>query len=186
MKKHKTRLLVNVPQTNDGYKSLISKIQVKLDAMDTETKSHYLKEVYETYLIYEISGQAASQLFKTDYTETDNGVIEFSGELTEVREDISFSTMEEQEMTEAEKSRFKMDMELGLIETVSEEIEKTVTEEPLPIPGFDKPNKELIAVPIKDKKITEEPAPVGEEPPLMVPVEKLPNVKETKPIKGED
>ena len=79
-----------------GLRELITNIQMKLDAMDTDLKIHFLQEVYEDHFVYEVrSREGATQLYKRSYT-VNEGVIEFAAEEpTEVRKQVTYVTLKE-------------------------------------------------------------------------------------------
>jgi hypothetical protein len=84
-----------------GLRDRLSAIQSKLDSMDTLQKSHYLQEVYEDYVIYEIVARgggdvpavAGGELYKQDYTISDNGEVELTGDAVQVKKKIEYVAM---------------------------------------------------------------------------------------------
>lgn len=87
------------PLTNEtqGYKELINAIQMKLDTMDVEGRVHYLQEVYNDSLVYEVRGGDHSGFYKRTYSNT-NGQIEFTGDPVAVRRKTEFIVQEIQDM----------------------------------------------------------------------------------------
>jgi len=84
------------PETNEtGYKTLITDIQNKLNGMDSETQSHYLKETFESYFVYEVQTRdSGNKLYKRNYEVVD-GKIEFADEIAEVQMKVDYVAMEE-------------------------------------------------------------------------------------------
>lgn len=82
---------------DQGYREILEIIQHKLDRMDTDTKMHFLKEVYDDFFVYEVrttSGNrpfADSGLYKRIYEVSDeDGSIEFEGEPEQVTQQTQY------------------------------------------------------------------------------------------------
>jgi hypothetical protein len=108
----------NVIQVHaQGYREIMHTIQRKLDAMDSDVRIHFLKDVFDDSFVYEVrnrneSGQ--SRLFRREYEVQDNSEIEFMGEPEPVRQNVEYVALESQKKDETE--------------TVNEETEKGVTD----------------------------------------------------------
>lgn len=78
-----------------GMQELVQQMREKIDAMDTETRIHYLEELYDDHVIYRVVSRVAegsapvSKFVKRPYA-YDNGAIEFTGEPVQVRRDVSY------------------------------------------------------------------------------------------------
>lgn len=83
-----------MPQVNEqGYRELISAIQAKLDRMDDDAKVHYLTEVYDDKLVYEVHGRedgAPGSFYERAYSSTADGRVEFEGEPKEVIRKVEY------------------------------------------------------------------------------------------------
>jgi hypothetical protein len=100
-----------------GYREIENIIQTKLDAMDTDTKLHFLVEVFDGYFIYEVrprstetsvpSGAREPQLFRREYSVADDGTIEFEGEPKPVRRQVEYVAMEKREERTMKRTRTK-------------------------------------------------------------------------------
>lgn len=79
-----------------GFKELVQNAQVKLDRMDDDTKIHFLQEIYNTYMVYEIRRreQGGSELYKRDYSVGNDGSIEFTCDPVRVQRNVEYVTME--------------------------------------------------------------------------------------------
>jgi hypothetical protein len=73
-----------------GFRETSSKIQQKLDAMDTDTKFHNLQEVFDDEFIFSVFTQTEENLFKRGYTVNADETIEFTGEPTPVTRIVDF------------------------------------------------------------------------------------------------
>jgi len=83
------------PITNElSYQERNGTIQRKLDQLDTNTRVHYLKELYEDFFVYEVvirDGEVADPLlYKRSYTELEDNSIDFTGEPQKVRREVNF------------------------------------------------------------------------------------------------
>ena len=63
-----------------GFRETSSKIQKKLDAMDTDVKFHNLQEVFEDEFVFSVFTQTDENLFKRSYSVNTDETIEFTGE----------------------------------------------------------------------------------------------------------
>jgi hypothetical protein len=79
-----------------GYKALVDAVRQKLDAMDSDNSIHFLQEVYEDYIIYEVRLRVGgSRLFKQNYQFEADGTIALQGNPEEVRKKVEYVTMAE-------------------------------------------------------------------------------------------
>lgn len=89
---------VNMITNATGFQETMTSLQQKLDSMDSEGKSHYLQEVYDDYVIYELgkrnpNGAPERALYKQSYEIQDNGVVELTGNPVEVRRKVEYVTL---------------------------------------------------------------------------------------------
>jgi len=75
---------VNQISEDPGYQTIVRTIQGKLDSMDTDTRIHFLQEVYDDYFIYDVRQNGNSTFYQRNYSIGDNESIEFEGEPSEV------------------------------------------------------------------------------------------------------
>lgn len=81
----------SVIQCNElGFRETSSKIQSKLDAMDTDVKFHNLQEVFEDEFVFSMFTQTEENLFKRGYTVNADETIEFIGEPIPVTRKVEF------------------------------------------------------------------------------------------------
>jgi hypothetical protein len=71
-----------------NYQQRINAVNEALHKLDVNTY-HYLEEVYDTYLIYSISGDGDRKMFKQDY-KIDNGDVTLTGNPVEVERKVSY------------------------------------------------------------------------------------------------
>lgn len=88
--------IIDFVQTNEtDYQELGRRIQSKLDAMDSDTRVHWLRALYESYCIYEVRSADGSKYYKREYEVMEDGSIELMNEPIEVRKEVSFVAMEQ-------------------------------------------------------------------------------------------
>jgi hypothetical protein len=76
--------------TDQGYKTVVNAAQNKLDAMDNQDSMHFLQDVFESYVVYEVRLRiGGSHMYKQNYT-FNNGVFELKDTPTEVTKKIEF------------------------------------------------------------------------------------------------
>ena len=82
-----------VVQINEqGFRELVNLVQTKLDAMDTNTSSYYLEEIYPNYFVYRICTQEQpDKYFKRNYVLQADETVEFTGDPEQVKKDISYN-----------------------------------------------------------------------------------------------
>lgn len=73
-----------------GFRETSSKIQMKLDGMDTDVKFHNLQEVFGDEFVYSVFGSSDEQLLKRGYTVNADETIEFTGEPIPVTRSVEF------------------------------------------------------------------------------------------------
>jgi hypothetical protein len=77
-----------VIQTNEtGMAAVVQAVREKIDSMDSETKVHYLEEVFDDYVIYRVQSRtedgassSPSRLYKRPYQIHDDNLIEFTND----------------------------------------------------------------------------------------------------------
>jgi hypothetical protein len=74
-------------QTNkEGMAAIVQAVREKVDSMDSETKVHYLEEVYDDYVIYRVQSRTdeglpnVSRLYKRPYQIHEDNLVEFTGD----------------------------------------------------------------------------------------------------------
>ena len=76
---------------DQGYLDLVSAARQKIDAMDTNDSVHYLQEVFDNYIVYEVRQRiGGSRLFKQNY-QFNNGNFELTGNPAEVRKSVEYT-----------------------------------------------------------------------------------------------
>jgi hypothetical protein len=78
-----------------GFRELVQNAQAKLDRMDDDMKIHFLQEIYNDYMVYEIrrrngDGQGGVELYRRDYEVNNNNEIEFTGDPQRVRREVEY------------------------------------------------------------------------------------------------
>lgn len=78
-----------------GYGEIMQTIQRKLDAMDTDTKIHFLREVFENDFVYEVqvrnqNGPPEPSYFRREYEVQEDDSIEFMDAPIPVRKNVEF------------------------------------------------------------------------------------------------
>ena len=71
-----------------NYQQRINAVNEALHKLDVNTY-HYLEEVYDTYLIYSISGEGDRKMFKQDY-KIEGDKVDLTGEPVEVQRKVSY------------------------------------------------------------------------------------------------
>lgn len=82
--------------TNEaGYKELVDAARSKIDSMDSESSIHFLQEVFEDFLIYEVRLRiGGSKTYKQNY-EFKDGAVELKGNPEEVRKKVEYVALAE-------------------------------------------------------------------------------------------
>ena len=84
-----------ITDEDQGYRELVDAVRQKLDSMDSESSIHFLQEVYDDTVIYEVRMRVGgTRLFKQGYT-FDGGVVELQGSPAEVRRKVDYIAMAE-------------------------------------------------------------------------------------------
>ena len=82
-------------KNEQGYRELVDAVRQKLDSMDSESSIHFLQEVYDDAVIYEVRMRiGGTRLYKQGYA-FDSGVVELQGSPTEVRRKVEYVAMAE-------------------------------------------------------------------------------------------
>jgi len=79
--------------TNEqGFREIMSSIQQKLDQLDNNVRVHFLEDVFDGNFVYRVVNNETqeSMTFRRDYVVNADGSIEFKGDPTEVRKEVSF------------------------------------------------------------------------------------------------
>lgn len=84
------RLNLNV---NAGYRELVDAARSKIDAMDSENVMHFLQEVYDEFVVYEIRQRIGGiKLYKQGY-KFENSTFELTGNPQEVRRKVEYEVL---------------------------------------------------------------------------------------------
>ena len=84
------RLNLNV---ETGYRELVDAARSKIDAMDSENVMHFLQEVYDDFVVYEIRQRIGGlKLYKQGY-KFENSTFEFTGNPQEVRRKVEYEVL---------------------------------------------------------------------------------------------
>lgn len=76
-----------------GYRAIMESIQQKLDSMDTNDKMHFLREVFDTNVIYEVKNRnGADELYRQDYRVNNDDSVELTGDATKVQKKVTYVT----------------------------------------------------------------------------------------------
>ena len=87
-----------IANAESGYREVMSTIQSKLDAMDSDLRTHYLEEVYDDFFVYNVRSRengTPPKLYKRGYSVNDSGTLEFAEEPNEVRKQVSYVNLQE-------------------------------------------------------------------------------------------
>lgn len=165
-----------------GLRDRLTAIQSKLDSLDTLQKTHYLQEVFDNYVVYEVVSRGGPEaipmggggaLFKQNYTVGDNGLVELTGDPTPVKKEIKYVALAANELTtitaggvtmpENKKTPCCPEKVKLLVQSENSPWQETDREwlDTLEAPMIDKLVAQLEMVPVKDatpKPITKEEA----------------------------
>jgi hypothetical protein len=96
-----------------GFKAKTDKMREHIYSMDTQNTYHYLEEMYDDAVIYEMRDRNMGQakLMKQNYTTKDDGMVELTGEPTEVvkKVDVSYTPKQPITMKRGDKLNKKED-----------------------------------------------------------------------------
>jgi len=85
----------HITDNKNGYREMIQLVQAELDAKDTQVKYHYLVELYDNELVYEVRMQGeGTTYYKQNYTTSNNDEVEFVGDPVEVQREVNFIALE--------------------------------------------------------------------------------------------
>lgn len=84
---------VNLITNEQGYNELMTLLREKLYSQDTDGTGHYLMEVYDDRIVYELYTNGGSTLYQQGYEIDDANNINFTGTKTEVRRKVEYITM---------------------------------------------------------------------------------------------
>lgn len=82
-----------------GYREVISNIQEKLNAMDTDLRLYFLTDVYDDFFVYEVrprEGGGPPKMYKRGYSVNEDTSIDFAEEPAEVRKQVSYVNLSEE------------------------------------------------------------------------------------------
>ena len=86
----------HITDNENGYREKLQLVQSELDGRDTQVKYHYLVELYDSRLVYEIRMQGESTTYyQQNYTVSGNDEVEFVGDPVEVQREVNFVALEE-------------------------------------------------------------------------------------------
>ena len=126
------------PLANEqGYTEIARQVQSKLDRMDTDSKLHFLEELFDDSIVYRISTESGeTTYYKRNYQINDSGSVEFASEPSEVRKNVEFinvNNMTKQEKVEKlvnnEKSKFTSEDKKWLNNLEDGQLDKLIPEE---------------------------------------------------------
>ncbi|MFA5049190.1 MAG: DUF2213 domain-containing protein [Patescibacteria group bacterium] len=74
-----------------GLMERLDALRGKIDAMDTQYSIHFLREVFDSYVVYESKLRVGGvKLYKQNYQIDDDGVVNFTGDPIEVRKKVEY------------------------------------------------------------------------------------------------
>lgn len=84
-----------IVDADQGYRELVDAVRQKLDSMDSESSVHFLSEVYDDAVVYEVRMRlGGSRLFKQGYS-YEGGAVTLQGSPQEVRRKVEYVAMAE-------------------------------------------------------------------------------------------
>jgi uncharacterized protein YdaT len=93
---------VNPLNNAQGYTEIAEQVQSKLDRMDTDSKLHFLEELFNDFVVYRVSTENGETIYyRRNYQVSDSGSVEFTSEPSEVRKNVEFINVNN--MTKQEK-----------------------------------------------------------------------------------
>jgi len=92
----KNTIVDHITDNENGYREKLQLVQAELDRNDTQVKYHYLVELYDNKLIYEVRMQGESTTYyQQNYTVSVNDEVSFTGDPVEVQREVNFVALEE-------------------------------------------------------------------------------------------
>lgn len=120
LKEYRVRV-VQMLNNEMGKRTLVENIQRKLDVMDSDTRVHFLQEVYDDHFVYEVRSQdGTATLYRRGYSVDDNEIVDFDGEVAEVRKRVEYLKVQEMKRTKFNNNN-KQTMETETKKTPLEE-----------------------------------------------------------------
>lgn len=100
----------NLAENSDpGYLELVNAARQKIDAMDTNDSIHYLQDVFENYIVYEVRQRiGGTRIFKQNY-QLNNGNFELTGNPVEVRKSVEYTQVNRIKRNNFNKKEDQMD-----------------------------------------------------------------------------
>lgn len=93
IKKNETEAIsVSLNVNEPGLRSVMQNLQSLLDSMDNDMKIHYLQEMYEDTIVFEVRKQGRSTLYRQSYQINEDESVELTGEAVEVRKQVEYVT----------------------------------------------------------------------------------------------
>ena len=89
----KVRSVINRLQTNEaGFMEISHAISAKLDRLDSESRMHFLTEVYDAHFVYHVRDRdsGTDRYYKQSYVMQENNEIEWTDDPQEVRRNVEF------------------------------------------------------------------------------------------------
>jgi len=108
----------HITDNENGYREKLQLVQAELDGKDTQVKYHYLVELYDNKLIYEVRMQGeGTSFYQQNYAVSVNDEVEFVGDPVEVQREVNFVALEEKSFKRTKLSNNKPKKE---VKTMSE------------------------------------------------------------------
>lgn len=74
-----------------GLMERLDALRAKVDSMDTQDSMHFLREVFDSYVVYESKLRVGgARLYKQNYQIDDGGLVSFTGDPMEVRKKVEY------------------------------------------------------------------------------------------------
>jgi hypothetical protein len=147
-----------VMQTNAdmGYRERLSKVQSVLDTMDNNTRVHFLQEVYDDAVIYEVMNRQGGPptLYKQAYQVDDKGEVTLTGVATPVVRQVTF-VVASSPLTNSDKGGTTMPEDIKK-KCCPEKVQALIASEHAPFEEADREWLETLDQPQIDKLVTME------------------------------
>ncbi len=92
----KNAIVNHITDNENGYREKLQLVQAELDGKDTQVKYHYLVELYDNKLVYEVRMQGeGTTYYQQNYAVSVNDEVEFVGDPVEVQREVNFVALEE-------------------------------------------------------------------------------------------